>query len=70
MCDDEILIVSHFDNGHLRRDFCHRSCETSDDLPEPSSQSYQIQTQDGREITVNDNDDYESTSSNVDFSQN
>ena len=42
----------------------------SDDLSESSFQSYKIQTQEGRESSVNDNDDCESASSDVDFSQN
>ena len=70
MSNDENLIIFHFYNAHLRRDVYHGLCTTSDDLSESSSQSYQTQTQEGREIYVNDNDDYASSSSDVDFSQN
>ena len=70
MCNDEIFIIPHFDNRHLRRDLCHVSHATSDDLHESSSQSYQNQTQEGRESSLNDNDDRASPSYDVDFSQN
>ena len=69
-CNDEKFILSHFDHRHLRRDVCHRSCASSDNQSESSSQSYPIQTQEGQESSVNDNDDHESTPSDGYFSPN
>ena len=70
MWNDENFIFSHFNHRHLRRDFFHGSCAASNDQSESSSQSHPIQTQECRESSVNDNDDYESISSDVHFSQN
>ena len=39
-CNDEVFLISHFDNRHLRRDACQGPCSSSDNLSESSSQSY------------------------------
>lgn len=66
MSNDEIFIESHFENRHLRRDVCHGSYSSSDDISESSYSNDDTQTQ---EFGSNHNEDDDSTSSVFEFSQ-
>ena len=70
MCNDENFVLSHFDRRQLRRDASYGYHTTSDNQSESLSQIRPTKTQEVRESSVNDNDDCESTSSYLDFSQN